>query len=395
MGREDSAIVRAAFVSTYPPRHCGTAAFTFDLAAAYGPREVVALHAPDEARSAYPVDVRHRIRKHDRADHVRMARALNERVDVVSIQHADGIWGGDDGEYVLDFVRALDVPSIATLHSVSQQATGAQRAVLSELVSRSARTVVMSHAAANVLKSTYGADPGRLEVIPHGVPNLPFVDPATIKPSVGVDGHEVILSFGFLGPGKGYELAIAALPEVVKAHPTALYVIVGATDADLLLREGEAYRQTLVATVAKLGLERHVRFVDRFVGRVELTRWLEAADAFVTPYPALDKSASGALSYAMAAGRAVVSTPFSYASELLAEGRGVVVPSASPRAIATGLKTVLGDRELRDAVGRRAYDYTRRMVWSAVAGEYRALFGQVAAPSRPVTDVPIAASVRA
>jgi glycosyltransferase involved in cell wall biosynthesis len=368
-------------VSTYPPRRCGIATFTQDLAGATGNREVVALHPPEHV-SPYPVEVHHRIRRDDRADYLHTARALDDCVDVVSIQHEYGIWGGEDGAHVIDFVRALHVPTVATLHTVLQHPTPGQRAVLTELVARTDATVVMSRSAASLLTLAYGIDARRLHVIPHGVPDLPLVDPVTVKPGLGVEGRAVILSFGLLGPGKGYELALDALPSVVATHPSALYVIVGATHPDLLRREGEAYRQSLVAEVHKLGMESHVRFIDRFVGRVELTHWLEAADVFVTPYPNLDQIVSGTMSYAMGAGRAIVSTPYAYASELLADGRGILVPPGSPTGLASALNDVLGDHELRAAVGRRAYEHSRRMVWSAVGADYRRLFGQVAADSR-------------
>ncbi len=191
----------------------------------------------------------------------------------------------------------------------------------------------------------------------------------------------MILSFGLLGQGKGYELAIDAMPEVVAAHPNACYVIVGATHPDLIAREGEAYRESLIARVKALKMTDHVRFIDKFVGRVELTRWLEAADVFVTPYPNLDQIVSGTLSYAMSAGRAIVSTPYAYAAELLADGRGVLVAPGSPTKFAAALNRVLDDDELRDAIGRRAYAYSRNMVWSEVGDEYRRLFERVAAPA--------------
>jgi glycosyltransferase involved in cell wall biosynthesis len=303
-------IVRTAFVSTYPPRRCGIAAFTSDLAANTNNREIVALHPPEEPATVYPIEVHHRIRKNELEDYERTAYALNRCVGVVSIQHEYGIWGGEDGSYVIDFVRALAVPTITTLHTVLQHPTPGQRAVLSNLVAMTDSTVVMSESAADRLASVYEVDRGRLHVIPHGVPELPFVDPVTVKPALGVEGRKVILSFGLLGPGKGYELALAALPDVVAAHPTVLYVVVGATHPDLLRTQGEAYREGLVATVARLGLQDHVRFVDRYVGRVELTKWLEAADVFVTPYPNLEQIVSGTMSYAMGAGRAIVSTPY-------------------------------------------------------------------------------------
>ena len=324
----------------------------------------------------YPIEVHHRIRRDEPADYTQVARALDRCASVVSIQHEYGIWGGEDGAYVLDFVRSLRVPAVATLHTVLRDPTEGQRAVLSELVALTDATVVMSRSAGSILRNVYGVDPQRLHIIPHGVPDLPLVDPATVKKDLGLAGRDVILSFGLLGPGKGYELALDALPAVVAANPAALYVLVGATHPDLLRTDGEAYRERLVAQVQRLGMTGHVRFVDRFVGRVELTRWLEAADVFVTPYPKLDQIVSGTLSYAMGAGRAIVSTPYAYASEVLANGRGVLVPPGSAAAWATALNEVLGDRSLRAAIGRRAYAYSRRMVWSAVGADYRDLLGR-------------------
>ncbi len=377
-------------MSTYPPRHCGIATFTHDLALAVGDREIVAIVAPEPVRPiplvvqkvTHPLEIHHRIARDEVADHVRAAHALARCVDVVSIQYEQGIWGGDDGENVLDFVRALDTPAVATLHTVQRMPSPRQRAILVELVSRVEATVVMSRSAAALLTTAYGIDATHVEVIHHGVPDLPLVDPATMKPTLGLDGRRVLLSYGLLGPGKGYELAIDALPAVAAAHPDVLYVIVGATHPDLLLREGEAYREALVARVAALRMGNHVRFFDRFVGRVELTRWLEAADVFVAPYPNLDQIVSGTLSYAMGAGRAIVSTPFTYAAELLADGRGVLVPAGSPALLAAALIEVLGDDELRASLGRHAYEHSRPMAWSEVAVEYRRLFRRVGAGAR-------------
>jgi glycosyltransferase involved in cell wall biosynthesis len=275
-------------------------------------------------------------------------------------------------------VDSLRIPAVATLHTVLRDPTERQRAILSELVARTEATVVMSRSAGTLLRNVYGVDSQRLHIIPHGVPDLPLVDPTAVKTDLGLAGRDVILSFGLLGPGKGYELALDALPAVVAANPKALYVVVGATHPDLLRTEGEAYRQRLVAQVQRLGMTDHVRFVDRFVGRVELTRWLEAADVFVTPYPMLDQIVSGTLSYAMGAGRAIVSTPYAYATEVLANGRGVLVPPGSVSEWSSALNEVLGDRALRTTIGRRAYAYSRRMVWSAVGAEYRDLLGRVA-----------------
>jgi glycosyltransferase involved in cell wall biosynthesis len=279
---------------------------------------------------------------------------------------------------VLDFVRELRVPAVATLHTVLRDPTPGQRAVLVELVRLAEATVVMSSSAADLLRASYGVHPDRVHVIAHGVPDLPLVDPESIKPELGLRNRKVILSFGLLGPGKGLELAIDALPAVAAAHPSVLYVIVGATHPTLIRREGEAYRTSLVERIRRVGMLDHVQFVDRFVGKPELGQWLKAADVFVTPYPNLGQIVSGTLSYAMGAGRAVVSTPYVYATELLAGGRGILVPPASVTDLAEALTRLLGDPALRGAIGRRAYDYSRGMVWPAVGAKYRALFGRLA-----------------
>lgn len=358
-----------------------------------GDREIVALHPPGQA-SPYPLEVHHRIRRDEPADYARTARSLDACVDVVSLQHEYGIWGGDDGESVLDFVGALDVPAVATLHTVLREPTPRQHAILVELVKRVRAAVVMSRSAATLVTSVYGVDPTRLVIIPHGVPDLPMVRSETTKPGLGLDGRDVILSFGLLGPGKGYELALEALPAVVAEHPAVCYVIVGATHPDLVRLQGEAYRASLIDRVEKLGLRDHVQFVDRFVGRVELTRWLESADVFVTPYPNLDQIVSGTLSYAMGAGRAIVSTPYAYATELLADGRGVLVPPGSPGALAAALNGLLEDDELRGALGRRAYEHSRRMVWPEVGTDYQRLFARIVADVQtPVTSARLAAVI--
>lgn len=370
-------------MSTYTPHRCGIATYTNDLATSAGRHQIVALH-PRSGPAAYPKEVRHCIRRDVRQDYLDVADALNaSNIDVVSIQHEYGIWGGDDGVHVLDFVRALRRPVVTTLHTVLRTPTPAQRRILASLVAMSTTTVVMSKAAASLLERSYGVGNGSVDVVPHGVPDLPLVDPDGVKPRLGLAGRKVILSFGLLGPGKGYESAIAAMPTVIDAVPSALYIILGATHPDLLLREGEAYRRRLEAEALAVGVADGVRFVDRFVGRVELGAWLEAADVFVTPYPNLDQIVSGTLSYAMGSGKAIVSTPYAYARERLADGRGSLVPAGSPQALAAAFIELLSNRDRRMTLGRRAYAYSRGMVWSKVGAEYARIFARAALQVSP------------
>lgn len=344
-------------------------------------REIVALH-PAEPIAAYAFEVHHRIRRDERPDFARVAKSLERCADVVSIQFAEGIWGGEDGESVLDFVRELRLPALATLHTLPSDPSPRQREILLELIQSVRAVVVMSEAAATLLANTYGIDPQRIAVIPYGVPDLPIMPAESIKPSVGLAGRDVILSFGLLAPSKGYELVLEALPAIVAAHPNTTYVIVGATHPDVRLRDGEAYRISLASLAAKLGLADHVRFVPEFVGRVELARWLQAADVFVSPTPNLDTMVSGTLSYAMAAGRAIVATRYPYAVELLADGRGVLV-DPSPAALAAGIIGLLDDGPARLAMGALAHEHSRDAVWTRVGVAYQDLFARVAA------DVPL------
>ena len=334
----------------------------------------MALHPVGEA-GPYPAEVRHRIRRDIQADYAYVAHALNDcGVKVVCVQSGRGIWGGEDGAYVLDFARALRVPMVTTFHDVPAEPTPAQRAILAELVDLSAAAIVMSQSAAAEMARSYGVPADRLEIVPHGVPHLPQVAADTIKPRLGLQGRSVILSFGLLEPGKGCEAVIEAMPAVIAAVPTACYVIVGATDPNRLAQDGDTYRAGLEAQVAEHGLGGHVRFVDRFVGRVELGNWLEAADVITTPYPNLDQTVSSTLSFAMAAGKAIVSTPYAYAVEMLSPDRGRLVPAGSPEALAREFIELLGDPELRAAMGRRAYERSRGMVWWEVGSQYRRIF---------------------
>jgi glycosyltransferase involved in cell wall biosynthesis len=365
------------FVATYPPRRCGIATFTRDLAGVTGDHEIAVLHPPD-GPDLYPIEVQHRIRRDVRADYMCVALGLNESsARVVSIQHEYGIWGGDDGEFVLDFVGALTKPVVATLHTVPQDPSSGQRRVLTSLLDATAASVVMSRSAAAVLSSVYGVDPSIVDIVPHGVPNLPFVEPATVKPRLGLEAGPMILSFGLLGPGKGYESVIEAMPAVIRADPTAYYVILGATHPELLRRDGEAYRTRLKRLADALGVADRVLFVDRFVTRSALATWLGAADIFVTPYPNRDQIVSGTLAYAMSAGKACVSTRYAYAVEMLDCGRGMLAASSLPEDLAEPLIELIGSRDLRDRLGRRAYEFSRMMIWPEVGARYRRIFERV------------------
>ena len=288
---------------------------------------------------------------------------------------------------MLDFIRALRIPMVATLHDVPAGPSPLLRSIINELVDNAAATIVMSKAAASDMARSYGVAADRLQVVPHGVPHLPQVAADTIKPRLGLQGRDVILSFGLLDPGKGCESVIDAMPAVIKAAPNALYVILGATEPNCLAGTGDAYRTSLEARIAALGLGQHVRFVDRFVGRVELGNWLEAADVITTPYLDLSLTVAATLSYAMAAGKPIVSTPYPYATEMLSPDRGRLVPPNSPEALASTFIELLGDPDLRAEMGRRTYAHSRGLVWWEIGSQYRRIFDQ-AIEGAPVATQP-------
>jgi glycosyltransferase involved in cell wall biosynthesis len=334
----------------------------------------VALHPAGEP-GPYPAEVRHRIRRDVQADYSAAAKSLNDcGVRVVCLQYGNDIWGGEEGVFILDFVRELQIPLVVTLHEVPANPSADRRLIITEMVDRAAATIVMSAAAAADMKTSYGIPANRLDIVPHGVPHLPQVAADSIKPRVGLNGRSVILSFGFLDPSKGCESIIDAMPAVVEAVPNALYVIMGATDPDRLARDGDKYRASLEARVASRGVGQNVKFIDRFVGRVELGNWLEAADVIVTPYLDLDRTMAATLSYAMAAGKPIVSTPFAYAKEMLLPDRGRLVEPGSPAKLSATIVELLSAPELRASMGRRAYEHSRGMVWWEIGSKYREIF---------------------
>ncbi|HEX2678525.1 MAG TPA: glycosyltransferase, partial [Polyangiales bacterium] len=305
-----------AFLGTYPPRRCGIATFTRDLAEAVASARgrgfpmVLALNDPG-SKYGYPPEVTHEIRQGAKGDYARAAELVSySDVRLVSIQHEYGIFGGDDGSYVLDFLTPLRIPAIATLHTVLKRPSASQREIVRQMAKQCVRLVVMSEVARSLLVSSYGVSPSKLRIIRHGVPTLPPVEQESLKARFGVSGRRMLLTFGLLSPNKGIETVIRALPAVVAQFPDLVYFIVGATHPAVVRRDGEAYRTRLEREAERLGVRDHVVFRDQFVSEAELGHYLQAADACVTPYLHEEQVTSGVLSYAMGAGAAVVSTPY-------------------------------------------------------------------------------------
>lgn len=371
-----------ALIGNFPPRRCGIATFTADLHTALRVSEpetklsTIAMTDPAMAYD-YPKEVGYEIAQERAEDYLAAAEHINARnPDIICLQHEFGIFGGPSGEHLVAMLEKLRAPVVTTLHTILPKPDKDQRRVLERVVCASSRLVAMTEMGRTILIHDLGITPEKISVIPHGIPDMPFLDPAYEKHRFGLDGRDVVLTFGLLSPNKGIEVMIDAVPELVECHPDLTYVILGVTHPHLIAREGEAYREELEARVRELGLEDYVRFVNDYVDAPTLHAWLSASDIYVTPYLSEAQIASGTLAYSVGLGKAVVSTPYWHAQELLADRRGVLVPFASSSALAEAINTLLNDRRLRDELRRNAYEAGRDMVWPVVARRYRALFQQ-------------------
>ncbi len=371
---------RIAFLGDYVPRRCGIATFTHNLCEAVGQQVphaqcmVVAVNDRSEGYD-YPPEVRVEILQKDIESYRAAADQINRlKPEVLSVQHEFGIYGGPAGNLLLTFLKELRIPVVTTLHTVLHQPDAAQRHVMGELVQRSDRLVVMAHKGGEILREVYGVPESMLDIIPHGIPELPFSETAGFKEPFGVAGKSVLLTFGLLGPGKGIEHAIRAMPAIIERHPETVYLVLGATHPHLLAREGEAYRCSLERLAADLGVGRQVRFFNRFVSDDDLREFVGAADIYLTPYLNEAQITSGALAYVFGAGKVVVSTPYWHACELLADERGVLVPFHDAGAIADSVCGLLDDPAHMQRLRRRAYETSRATIWPAVAQRYLEVF---------------------
>ncbi|HEV8341822.1 MAG TPA: glycosyltransferase family 4 protein [Candidatus Binatia bacterium] len=372
----NSTINRIGFIGNYLPRQCGIATFTTDLceaiAAEYGETTCIALPVNDiEAGYAYPTRVRFELTEKDIESYRRAADFLNtNNVDLVCLQHEYGIFGGRAGSHILALLRELRMPVVTTLHTILRNPDPDQRRVLGEVAALSDRLVVMSERGAEFLQEVYHVLPEKIDLIPHGIPDLPFVDPSFHKDLFGVEGKIVLLSFGLLSANKGIENVIAALPAILARYPNVVYMIVGATHPHVKRTDGETYRLSLQWMAQEKGVEGQVIFYNRFVSLEELVKFIGAADIYITPYLNPAQIVSGTLAYTLGAGKAVISTPYWYAEEMLAEERGVLVPFRDPAALAEQVIDLLDNEAKRHAMRKRAYLYGRQMVWPQVARRY-------------------------
>jgi len=377
---EGSKIRKIAFVGDHLPRKCGIATFTSDLLAA-----VAAAHPQSQCFSVsvndiqggykYPQVVRFEIEERDLSSYLRAADFLNiSDVDIVCLQHEFGIFGGTAGGHILALLRELRMPVVTTLHTILREPKADQRRVMQELVSLSTRLVVMAERGRQMLQEIYQAPPAKIDLIPHGIPDVGFVDPTYFKDQFGVEGRVVLLTFGLLSPNKGIEYVLNALPHILAEFPDVVYIVLGATHPNELREHGEAYRLSLEILAKKNKLEKNVIFYNRFVDLENLKEFIGAADLYITPYLNEAQITSGTLAYAFGAGKAVISTPYWHAAELLAEDHGVLVPFGDAPAIAREVIGLLRDDARRNAIRKNAYKLGREMVWSKVARLYMRSF---------------------
>ena len=377
---EDSKIRKIAFVGDHLPRKCGIATFTSDLLAA-----VAAAHPQSQCFSVsvndipggyeYPQVVRFEIEEQDLSSYLRAADFLNiSDVDIVCLQHEFGVFGGTAGGHILALLRELRMPVVTTLHTILREPKADQRRVIHELVALSTRLVVMADRGRQMLQEIYQAPPAKIDLIPHGIPDVGFVDPTDFKDQFGVEGKVVLLTFGLLSPNKGIEYVLNALPHILAEFPDVVYIVLGATHPNELREHGEAYRLSLEILAKKNKLEKNVIFYNRFVELEHLKEFIGAADFYITPYLNEAQITSGTLAYAFGAGKVVISTPYWHAAELLAEDQGVLVPFGDATAIAREVIGLLRDDTRRHAIRKNAYKLGREMVWSNVARLYMRSF---------------------
>jgi glycosyltransferase involved in cell wall biosynthesis len=374
---------RIAVIGNYLPRQCGLATFTADLceaiSAEYGAARLLALPVNDtEEGYDYPARVRWSLAQDEVASYEEAARFLNfNNIDMVCLQHEYGIFGGPAGSHILHLLRGLKMPAVTTLHTVLREPDPNQLMVMEEIAELSDRLIVMSQLSSQILQEVFKVPGSKIDMVPHGVPDLPFLDPNFYKDRFGVEGKAVLLTFGLLSPNKGIENVIQALPQILSKHNNVVYIIAGATHPHILRREGDQYRGYLQALAKEVGVESNVIFHNHFVSPEEMVEFIGAADIYITPYRHEEQVVSGTLAYALGAGKAIISTPYWHAIELLDDRRGALVPFQNPGAIAQKTVELLDTPAIRHAMRKRAYLFARDMIWKRVAQGYMESFSRV------------------
>jgi glycosyltransferase involved in cell wall biosynthesis len=374
---------RIAVIGNYLPRHCGIATFTTDLceaiSAEYGSARLMALPVNDtEQGYDYPARVRWSLVQDDLTSYQEAAAFLNfNNIDMVCLQHEYGIFGGPAGSHILHLLRALKMPVVTTLHTVLREPNPDQLMVMEQIAELSDRLIVMSQLSSQFLQEIFKVPGSKIDIVPHGVPELPFLDPNFYKDRFGVEGKAVLLTFGLLSPNKGIENVIQAMPQILSKHKNVVYMVAGATHPHILRREGDKYRASLLSLAREVGVEAQVIFHDRFVSPEEMVEFIGAADIYITPYRHEAQVVSGTLAFALGAGKAIISTPYWHAIELLDDRRGALVPFQNPDAIAQKTIELLDTPAVRHAMRKRAYLFSRDMIWKKSAQGYMESFARV------------------
>jgi polysaccharide biosynthesis protein PslF len=381
-----TSLKEVAYVSTYPPRKCGIATFTADLVSSIGQLNKL------EEQKVISIDgrrlikqfcgrVQHKIGRDFIEDYTLMADFINQSsLNIVNIQHEFGIFGGEYGEYICSFLDRLKKPALTTLHTVLPNFEPKAQDVFDRIVQKSSALVVLNEITRSLLHA-YGVAEKKIKLIPHGCPDVPLVNSSRAKPALGLQNKIVLSTFGLLSRGKGIEHVIEALPQIIKKEPRIIYYVLGVTHPQVKKNEGEVYRNRLLKMAKNLGLRGHVRFLNRFLSKSELMKYLQATDVYITPYLSPNQVSSGTLSYALGAGKAIVSTPYLHAKEALCEGRGVFCEFNNSTSLANRVIDIIENRSLRKSLEQKAYRYSRQFTWPLVAKKYLNLFDELTSAS--------------
>ena len=368
---------KIAFISSFPPRRCGIATFTSDLiqntcrASARGFQPIVVAMQSDSSQQFYePVECV--IRRDVKSDYMEAADFINFcDVEAVSLQHEFGLFGGSAGSYIVPLLRKLNVPVISTLHTILDKPSPEYYKAMIDICDCSGTVIVMNRIGISMLRDIYEVPMKMIKLVPHGIPEVPFGRSEQYKRKLGLSGRKVLMTFGLIGPNKGIEVMLGAMPAIVRKNPEVLYLVVGTTHPEIVRKQGHSYRNKLRDLVTASGLENNVVFHDQFVTNAELSDFLAATDIYVTPYLNKEQLTSGTLAFAVGCGKAVISTPYWAAEELLADGRGVIVPFGDSQRIAEEINKLLGDDSLLHCIMQRAYDYGRAITWPKIGRLYR------------------------
>lgn len=374
---EKQKIIRVFFLSTYPPRACGIATFTQDLVNELkkAGKIDVGIAAVNDSVYSYPSEVQFTLEQQDPNSYLEMAERINcSSADLLMVEHEFGIYGGKSGEYLLKLVDLLKIPYLVTLHTVLPKPTKKQREIIKHLAMGCKKVITMSSSSVQILQEMYEVDPNKIAVVHHGVPELPVGERDLLKKQDGLEGRFVVSTFGLLSPGKGLEYGIDAISRVAKKHPEIIYLILGQTHPVIKSHDGEEYREKLQQTVADLGIADNVRFVNRYLTKEEIIRYLAMSDVYMTPYLGRDQAVSGTLAYAVGYGRVIISTPYPYATEMLGDGRGMLAKFRSAVSLSKCILEVLRHPEQKEEMEKKTAELGKNMMWSRVAENYLSIF---------------------